>query len=759
MTKLLAYIISVFFVCLPANAETITVRSGEHKEFTRITMQLPSKATWSINQLGRYLALKVDIPSVHFDVSSVFDRIPRGRLVALTQDNPGSDLFFSLGCSCSFTSFLDSPGFLIIDIKGDFDKAVPRRRALDLPNNQYPYQFSLSMKTDQVPPTNSPKLVFPIFLPQTLIASTPANSTLTANAEHRRPHGAITISEDLLLAQIDRASSQGLIDIKEKPETKNSTMKIQEPLDFPRTPVNLVTSAVPLVLSLSADTSIDRYLAQVSRSNSYSETVPACLSSSQVALHEWAGNKTYSDEIGHWRSQIYSELDTVRPDMALAMARAYLHFGFGAEAALSVDLSSRSSTESYVLKALSQVMDIGGEIEVNPFTGQQKCDGDVALWAVLSENSIAGDVNKNAVKLAFSRLPLHLRSYLGPKLSEKFTNVGESEMTHFILRAIERAEVEIGSGIVLAKAALAAMHGNIGTAKLEWAKSVAAGSEHSPEALMKLVANKYESRETLSPDLTVLTEAYAVEFRNAIIGADLRRTRAVALALAGQFDRAFDTLPDLEERDGYSNMQLALSSLLTLLAERANDVTFLRMALTFSLKRRRDVPEEIGNKMARRLLNLGFTEQAAHWIPASSEALTSSERALMQAEISLARQLPHRAMVELLSLDGVEAARLRAGAMWQEGNYQRAGQMLISAEDFDGAARGFWLADEWSSVPKQAGTRYTKIVAGSVKLRKIHANEAQLMPLAAARVLLQSSYASRAEIVALLQNVTVVPGR
>jgi len=753
MIRLLSLIVAILFGYLPAAAEIVVVRSGEHSGFTRIAMQLPSKVSWSFNQSSRSLALKVDDPSVQFDVSGVFDRIPRGRLVALTQDSPGSELIFSLGCSCSFTSFLDGPGFLVIDLKDEFETPATRRRTLVSPNNQNPYRFSLPVNPQHVIPSRSQKLMFPVISAQAPEPSIVTPPLLPVNFGPRWQHDAIVASEKSLLAQIDRALDQGLIEVREKQQTESLATKTREAPVRQRTPLVLATSAGPLPVSLSANTSIDRGMARTARPDSHSNTMSTCLDSNLVAMHEWGGNKPYSYEIGYRRSLIYGEFDKLRPDKTLDLARAYLHYGFGAEASLAVDLSSHPSNEGNLLKALAQVMDTGGTIQDNPFSEQQQCDGDVALWAVLSAANMASDVNKNAVQLAFSRLPPHLRSYLGPKISQKFVDIGDSETANFILRAIERVEAEPGSGIELAKAALAEMHGDSMTAEMELAKSVATGSEHSPEALVKTVTQKFHSRDTVAPETIVLAEAYAMEYRNAAIGIDLRRTLAIAQALAGQFDQAFGTLQEVGEMDGHSNRQLALFSVLALLTERANDVTFLRLSLYSAQKIEGDVPKEIGNQIARRLLDLGFPEQAAHWLPVSSEATTSNELRLLKAEISLSRQLPHRAMVELLGLDGVEAARLRAAAMWQAGNHHQAGQLLTSAEDYDGAARGFWLAEEWDSVPKQADAHYAQIVAGSVQLRANDAIETPPTPLAEARVLVQNSFAARAGIAELLNKL------
>lgn len=113
------------------------------------------------------------------------------------------------------------------------------------------------------------------------------------------------------------------------------------------------------------------------------------------------------------------------------------------------------------------------------------------------------------------------------------------------------------------------------------------------------------------------------------------------------------------------------------------------------------------------------------------------------------------AMVELLGISGPKAAKLRARALWQEGEFLQAGQMLAAVGEYDEAARGFWMAETWGEVPQQATDRYAQIVAGSVDLRDTGAETTQLTPLAEARALMQGSSVARSGIADLLQSATV----
>ena len=750
MIRILAALAAALIIVSPAVAQTVTVRSGEHDGFTRLVLQLPDKVEWSLKQDGQLVTLKVNAPDILFDTSSVFDRISRVRLAGLNQTGPGSDLVLKMGCQCSVSDFVERPGFLVIDIKDSKEAPTPQRRVLMLPINQSSYRLPPAETPVTPPPAETVKISLPPAgrrIPLTAKPQALTTPKSTGQARHTGLNQSVNASEERLLAQISRATDQGLLEILHQPEAHATVHQTPESV-VSEEPTDASHSA-----SLTATTVIDRDLAAIAQELHSGDMVETCLEPELIALHEWGGIQAFDVEIGQWRSQIFEEFDQVNVANTLGLARAYLHFGFGAEALQVLAMMPDPPAPNAILAALAHLIDRGKLPDDNPFVGQQGCNSDASMWAVIAAETLPDNVNTEAVQRAIARLPEHLRLHLGPQVSEKFSQAGDSQMAVSILRSITRSGIESGSGIELAKAAVAQLYGDTESANRELTNSVAAGSEHSPRALAKLVAAQLEARKTIAPDLPDLAAAYAMEYRNGEIGPEMRQTYAIALALAGRFSESFEALADLTERDGKIARTEALQPLITLLSERANDLTFLQFSLVMATEQGPLLPENLRNNVARRLLDLGFAAQAADWLTGQDDRHTSQERRLLRAEVSLGQKLPHRAMIELLGLNGAEAASLRASAMMQNRDYQKAGQMLIMADDIDAATRGFWLAEDWEAVPQHTGEGYGQVVDTTLKLKQTASEETELPPLARARDLMQDSSSARADIAHLLQLV------
>jgi len=96
-----------------AVAEPIPVRSGEHAAFSRIVTPI-SGTGWSVTQSGRQVTLSFDGFAKGFDLSTIFDLIPRDRIASATATL--SELELNLSCDCAVSAVTERGLYVVIDV-------------------------------------------------------------------------------------------------------------------------------------------------------------------------------------------------------------------------------------------------------------------------------------------------------------------------------------------------------------------------------------------------------------------------------------------------------------------------------------------------------------------------------------------------------------------------------------------------------------------------------------------------------------------
>ena len=795
-----------------SRAQTIVARSGEHDGFSRLVMRLPSGADWSLTQSGRSATLNIGAPDVVFDTSRVFNLIPRDRLQAIRQTAPGQPLRMDLGCNCEIRSYVQSDGYLVVDIRDGSDDPVYASTGSiapvfpiapfatsEKPNTGYRFNLGQSAIADarlaldtaaniasNAPPVPAPAMVKPSAKPEPAAPREPAVLPLERLAEARglpapdavdanmgeasdsealpevnllldmeesARAATVNVSEQRLLQQIGRAANQGLLDIAAGETQIDAGARQLNPLGRDGRPLD------PLA-NISITSAIDRESGLINRAEQNDSDPGLCLPNSHVAIHLWGNDSPFADQLGPLRGALVREFDDVNPASVLALAKLYLFFGFGSEAKAMLSSVPEDRLKEEKRKILNEMADLldGNPLPVNHvFSGQQICDGDTALWSVLADGSIKKGANTDAIQQAFGRLPVHLRVHLGPKLSSIFADAEQHHVAEAILRAVNRTGVEDIPEMNMAEAAIADLAGDTETAAEKLTDEVTERTENTPVALIDLIALSYRERTALSPDVPDLAGSYEHENKDSELGAELRQAEITALALTGRFHDAFQELKIVTSRDGPAARADALEPLMTLLAERADDVTFLQYALVFAKQSTASEAAPVADIVAQRLLDLGFAEQAMSILKKLALEPENEDRRLMLAEAALALNKPQRALVELMGLEGTEANRLRAEALWRNGEYGRSGEYMQVAQDPNAAARGFWHSEDMDAIQSiDAGEEapFRRVADVTTEIGETAKDPEGLTPLAHARALVESSQGTRGGIEDLLNQLS-----
>ena len=716
-----------------SRADQAAVLSGEHGDFTRLVFYLDDQTEWSLDQDQRTVLLKVDGQISGFDTSQVFNRIDRRRIFSVVSGQSPTELILQLACDCTVRAFRFGQRMLVLDVAGDpvAGDSVESPRLSETPG------LSFGTVTEGGRPFQLP-LILPAFerQPQTPSPDIPANRIDPQIRE------AVRDAEKRLVQQLGRAATQGLLKVASPGRVSPDQVanELREPA-----PVSVDLTERGDSIPLRATTSRDEALSAHMRINGESLDGGLCLPDDALAIAEWGGDG-FAQGLAAWRSQLYGEFDRVNADAAIGMARHYLHYGFGAEARHSLSMQDGPQP---ILSILSFILD--GEPVADPgsLPKQSVCDGSVAFWAVLamSKSAPRTDINANAVIRYFMALPQHLRERLGPELAQRLIHHGYEDAASIVLRRMELKHSEPGAEIALAKASLSESAGETEQAQTARREAVVSDGPVSPMALAELIETELVEGRPITRETVQLAAAYAFENRLRPDGERLAFAEVLALAGSGDFPAAFEKLEASSFEDIGANRDLPWD----VLVEKSVDPVFLQVALP-RLTQASELESNVSNRIANRLLSLGFPTEASLVLRGGAAGPDGRQRRVLRAQAALALSRPRQAEAELLGLSGQDIDALRAKARDMAGDHAVAAQVYSSIDQKQAATRAAFLAGDWASLRTTEDPVLSDVAR--LKLKEQDVNEESGV-LSRNRDLLSDSAETRKTLEALLSGFAV----
>jgi hypothetical protein len=746
----------------PVAAQDIPIRSGEHDGYTRLVLDMPGRAEWTLSGGGRKPVLSFEQPW-QFDTGDVFDRIARNRLIAVQQPEPG-ELQLDLGCDCDLNVFWHSEAMLVVDIAdavSGTDLITPRGRPEAVPRNaeSRDRDTSAPIAAETVWPRirQSATLTQNRFIPP---AADAQDGTVAALAKSEAQQiQALARNRDQIMTQLGRAASQGLLSPNvEWPEDGQRTTKggspppdaAEEALDT-GTPPSKKRSALD---NIRAQSSIDRDFLKHGQVNSgASADGQACLPETLVRVADWGNNAAFGAQIGPLNARLYGEFDKPDETVALQLARLYVYFGFGAEALHALRLIEASSERHDVTFAMAKILSDGQASPESPFAGQLDCATSVALWAAMSAPSLPKNtpIDTDAVLRGFSALPLHLRRYIGPPLSKRFLKAGRSDTANRILRILDRGPDLDSPEIGMAKAEAKLAEGEVEAAGKTLDEVVETGAAPSARALVRRIETLWQDGGEISFEMAQLAAAYASETRDTPIHKDLLWAQVVALAASGAFHQAFEEIDRIRSKGDVVPSGL-VNDVMGRLATHAEDLDFLQYALPPETGPEADVSTAVANSTAARLLDLGFAAPAQAYLKGEAKAPHHRQRQIQRARFALQVGRPRQAEVELLGLDGPDINLLRAEIRNQLGEHGAAASLFASAGEAEAARLQAWLAEDWARLAAEPEADLSEVASFMAKQSETAGTDTATGQLRRGRNLLGQSEEVREMLRTLLQD-------
>jgi len=697
----------LFLLSIPmaSFAQRVTVRSGEHVDFSRLAFEFTNPVEWEMGRVEDGYEIRLYGVDAEIDISKVFSRISHDRIKSLSVlDNKSIALV--LGCECHADAFEFRPGLLVVDVKDGQPLATSRFEANfnsgELTAGQHEGLAETNDGADRSADNTegNPPIALPLSLPIAQNPTKPRIGLFGANSveELQEPTLQVADMQSEILQQIGRAASQGLLDadISRPKHTEQQTQEATD--DIVQNPI------VPITVphnNIHIQNSVDREFSIFSNQNLMTENGSKCLPDSLFNIAEWGNEEKIFARVSEQRGLILGEFDNVNADAVKQLVKAYIYAGFGTEALSALSSFDMKLEEESTLAEMAQIVDGVNSGQHSELVDQLGCDSESALWAALSAPTIPNQapINRTSILGAFSGLPLHLRRLLGPSLAEKFLEIGDVETARSIRNSIARASGDAGSEFHLLDAKLDIERGLKESAENTLEEIIVNSKEIAPRALIELLEVRLQKKAGIDPLILATAETYIFEQQDSKIAADLKRLVALLLGQSGDFIKALDALNQMETYEHIDEKQKVATWGVVIedLAINASEETLLEFVFSAQDELRdRDISREVRRKLAIRLLKEGWPVEAKMALLAPS-APTADDRVIL-AHVEYLIGKPENILIMLENVAGDEAAEIRALAYEKMERYLDAAQEYKLLKDVGNQKAAIWRAEDWAQL-------------------------------------------------------------
>ena len=727
-------------VATGALARPVPIRTGEHADFTRVVLTIPTGADWQLGRDPAGYVLRLPVTE-GYDTDSFYDLIPSDRIAAVSQIRDKGLLQMAVACACNVDAFLYRPDILVIDVRDGSPAAdSPFEAVLDVSDPTFVGQRNPAFAVPRNP-------VLPIILPppdavQAVSDPVPA---IAASASGQIPEAVAprlsSLDEDLaeleqaVTQSLARGLSQGLLDTGQSRD--GAAPMLGQAL---RDELGANGAQAPGIMAL---TSVDQNAIPPDPVVSSTQSGRSCLPSDYFDVASWGDDRPFQIQIAEARARLTQEFDRTEESAVIDLARRFVFFGFGREAVQVLDLDGVSSQERRYLIALAAIVD-GDPLEPGLFDQQVSCPTPAALWAVLArrEGSMDADVDRASVMRSFHALPLALQAHLAPQLAERLIAIGDTYGASQAL-AVTRADPDRPVAAELAETALIHAMGAPEQAVAELAEIASSDPRMTAEAMTEFLRGAVKTKIPVREEDFILADALRFENAQMPVAGDLAEAQVRALLAADRFTAARELM--LEERAaiGEDRLGALTEEYVTQSTEGMSDAAFLSFAFG-------SLPGPVSNlteiKLAQRLLDLGFPDRAAAVL---SGEKNDEERQYLRAQIALENGDSKAAIAALQGATADRAQALRRVAQ----DLAFADALVPDMSATVATTESLWRRGAWGDLAQSDDPLLQ--AASSAVLDTEVAGLAVDTPLASGRALLDRSAQSRAVLDDLLARFTI----
>ncbi len=662
-------------------AQQLTVRSGEHGEFSRLVIPFPQGTRWTVSQDAAGVTLAPGGGAFRYDLTEVFRFIPKSRITAIRSQVGTSDLVVETTGVVHTKTFQLANGAVVLDI-------------VDGPAEDGP---GLATKFGAHP--GAPVMPhLETYWADKAAAETATNGTPAPRAPVAltAPDPRVADAERKLLENLSRATAQGIFNVDMTRKSAGRSDGLEEPYQTAQNPPG---GAGDEELAIRSQTVMDRDMDISGDETRILLTGQRCMPDRLFDLQSWRSEAPVPDQIAAARAALVGEFDRPDPGAALNLVRLYLSLGFGAEAKDALRSFGGTSPPAATYHYIADILNGAEPAQDSPIIGMAGCNGKVSLWAMLGANTLpqVDQVDLQAVQAAFSGLPPDVRNIVGPDLVDRLLAIGARDTAQAVLNALDRSPDPRGAAQAITRARIAMSQGDTETVERRVMPIARSNDGAAAQALILAIDARLERNRPVDRESVENAAALAQELGATRDGLLLRRATALGEGSTGAFDAAFAAL-DNWPQGALTDLQFAArQELYAQLAKVPDDKIFLGQVL----RRVKDaaqsgLPSELQIALSERLIAEGFSREAKSIIDDATKNTPDGRIALARAALNESDSAA--AISHLEGLDGEQAQRLKAEALARLGEHDVAARIFAANGDTSSAGQEAWRAGDWSLV-------------------------------------------------------------
>lgn len=654
----------VLLLAMPGLAfgQTIRASAGEHADFTRIVLRVPNGIGWRLTESGTSAVIVPSAPST-FDLTGLFDRIPRRRLSSAVSDAGG--LTLELACDCPLRAWEERPGLVVIDIlnSGMADPAVPA--------------------TPPGPEASAPApaQVNPSAVAQRAGADLARARRDRAESEETAASGldaaAIEQLTDDLGRRFAQAFGQGLLEARGVRGAPGVLLPTAE-----------LDSALPQNMRLVDAT-------QRMGSPSVPEIPPDlhCQGAEALDFLLAPQDSGFLEGLSAHGQALYGEFDQSSDEGFLRLMRHYLAAGFGAEARTLIRNLRDPLPGRDLLLGFSDLLEgrmSNSRMRLAEATG---CDGPAGLAAMLANPTERISPDRAAsLALTFTRLPPPLRAVLAVDVVGHLLQAQAPDSARVAAESLRSPLPATAELMGVVDAMLDAFRGD--SVRATGHLDPIAGRDTAGTIAWLDLAWRNQTR--VAEGALDDAEALAAQLRGTEEGVLIMESVIRLRSLSPRPERALVTLDRLES---WGRARALLAATITTLrdetwsaiARSAEDRTVISLTLARSDWLDPGLSPATRQALASRLIDLGFAGASDRLV----EGDESPAGLRLRARVALLRGEPEVVETLLAGDSSEEASAIRATAANHLGTHAEAAAILNASGLLDAAARASVLQGDW----------------------------------------------------------------